>query len=479
MRKAVTKTEELEKRMAVQRDEFTKKITHLTLESDRLKRENSFLRKKLAERDGRLAFYENPHAPSSTNSMYNAERDAARKDGVVPKATKEKRPPGPPKGHAGASHKNKATKTITLSVSVCGKCGSKSIRQLSPTVKLVNDFVDGRMEIECIAYVRERIICQQCNSITCARHEWVEGTSFGPRALGFIYEYYNKRNTDESIAHFFNSLYDFKVSPNAVWNARRAIAKLLEGEYRSIMVQLKKAPFIQFDESPISIDGKKGYAWLVTAGKLTYIVVSPSRAAAVLELHFSGLLDKPLVSDGYAAYNIFPVRQRCWVHLLREAEKHAIKNGGNDLIQYKRLLELYRSIRHRDAAEPEECEDLKRAVLEIASSYGSDSPLRTKLEGAAPYLFTFLQHPGMPPHNNQAELEIRDAVVLQRNVRHKLCTPEGMRIFSVLSSVARTSNKMAIFARQVVENLVKDPEWSMFEPPPKEVQAECITTMAS
>ena len=52
LRKAVTKTEELEKRteelekrMVVQRDEFTKKITYLTLESDRLKRENSFLRK--------------------------------------------------------------------------------------------------------------------------------------------------------------------------------------------------------------------------------------------------------------------------------------------------------------------------------------------------------------------------------------------------------------------------------------------------
>ena len=85
LRKAVTKTEELEKRMAVQRDEFTKKITYLTLESDRLKRENGFLRKKLTERDGRLAFYENPHAPSSTNSMYNAERDAARKDESSPK----------------------------------------------------------------------------------------------------------------------------------------------------------------------------------------------------------------------------------------------------------------------------------------------------------------------------------------------------------------------------------------------------------
>ena len=42
----------------------------------------------------------------------------------------------------------------------------------------------------------------------------------------------------------------------------------------------------------------------------------------------------------------------------------------------------------------------------------------------------------MPPHNNAAELEIRDAVVLHRNVRHQLSKPEGREVFSVLISVA-------------------------------------------
>ena len=50
----------------------------------------------------------------------------------------------------------------------------------------------------------------------------------------------------------------------------------------------------------------------------------------------------------------------------------------------------------------------------------------------ASYLFTFLRYPGMPPHNNAAELEIRDTVVLHRNVRRHLLEPEGMEVFSVL-----------------------------------------------
>ena len=71
----------------------------------------------------------------------------------------------------------------------------------------------------------------------------------------------------------------------------------------------------------------------------------------------------------------------------------------------------------------------------------------------------------MPPHINAAELEIRDSVVLHRNVRHQLSEPEGRAVFSVLVSVARTCYKRGIFPRIAVEELAKDPDWSIFKPP--------------
>ena len=40
----------------------------------------------------------------------------------------------------------------------------------------------------------------------------------------------------------------------------------------------------------------------------------------------------------------------------------------------------------------------------MVSSYPEGHKFRIKLEGAAPHLFTFLRYPGMPPHNNGAEL---------------------------------------------------------------------------
>ena len=106
-------------------------------------------------------------------------------------------------------------------------------------------------------------------------------------------------------------------------------------------------PRSQFDESVFKMNGRKGYVWLVTVEDATYLVAAPSRAAAVLDLHFGKLLGIPVVSDGYAVYDIFPVRQRCWAHILREAEKLAIRNGGNDLSCYRRLLSLYKRIKDK------------------------------------------------------------------------------------------------------------------------------------
>ena len=139
---------------------------------------------------------------------------------------------------------------------------------------------------------------------------------------------------------------------------------------------------------------------------------------------------------------------------------------------------MYKRIKERESAGSAECLDLERTVLQIAASYSEGHKFRGTLEGAAPHLFTFLRYPGMPPHNNAAELEIRDAVVLHRNVRHQLSKPEGREVFSVLVSVARICHKQRIFPRVAVENLIRDPDWHIFKPPEqvqKEIAVEAVT----
>ena len=112
---------------------------------------------------------------------------------------------------------------------------------------------------------------------------------------------------------------------------------------------------------------------------------------------------------------------------------------------------MYKRIKERESAGSAECLDLERAVLQIAAPYSEGHRFRGTLEGTAPHLFTFLRYPGMPPHIDAVELEIRDSVVLHRNARHQLSKPEGRAVFSVLASVACACYKQEIFPRMSVE----------------------------
>lgn len=469
MAKMMAENRRLQDASALMRAAYDRKVAAFEEQID-------LLMERIAEQDRRLAKYENPNAPSSTGSMYNAERDAFRKrlaeeegkgGGPEPKEGAAGRRRGPPEGHEGASHGNKPSRRMRLRLYRCRNCGRGHLAYAAPVTRIANDFPDGdSRRVETVAYVLERGFCRRCGAVSTAPAPLLlPGTSFGPRALGFILEYYSKRSTDATISYYFRALYGFSVSANAVWNARRALGGLLGAAYDGILERISRAAFVQFDESVIKMNGKRGYAWLATTGDATYIVAAPSRAAAVLELHFGGLLGMPAVTDGYVVYDMLPVRQRCWVHLLREAEKCAVRNGGDDLSCYRRLLSMYGRIKNRESADGAECLNLERAVLRIASGYKKGHGFRETLENAAPHLFTFLRHPGMPPHNNAAELEIRDTVVLHRNVRHQLSEPEGRQVFSVLVSVARTCQKLGVFPRVAVERMIEDPDWRIFKPP--------------
>ena len=88
------------------------------------------------------------------------------------------------------------------------------------------------------------------------------------------------------------------------------------------------------------------------------------------------------------------------------------------------LLELYRDVKKMSTLAPFTQMYLARRVYAIATSYNDDK-IKTHIFNAIPNLFTFLAHPGMSPHSNDVEREIKDGIISQRNARHKTVTPGG------------------------------------------------------
>ncbi len=64
----------------------------------------------------------------------------------------------------------------------------------------------------------------------------------------------------------------------------------------------------------------------------------------------------------------------------------------------------------------------------------------TKLKNAASDLFTFVNHPNMEPTNNESERMLRK-VVTHREIRQRLVSTGGMKMFGILMTCTLTWRK--------------------------------------
>ena len=405
--------------------------------------------------------------------------DAAEEDGAG-----SSKKTGPPAGHTGCSHSNKPVRKVWHVFTRCASCRGRHIKQGRCRCRLVNDFDGSHINIQTVAHMGLEYACADCGHVTGPDFPAIPGTSFGKRALGYIVYFGGKKNTDADIANYFGDLFHFETAETTIWNARRTAAGMLEQTMRYIMGELKRATFLGIDETRYSMNGEIGYVWVVRTDRATFVLPIGSRGGLVLSTYFSELADKPVVVDGYAVYpSFFKTIQRCWAHILRDAEEAYVSVSKNSPKRehyhtlYRRLLKVFHDAKRiagdtagSGGADVGTCLDLERRVLEIATAY-ADHDFRTTLTNAAPSLFTFLRYPGMPPTNNGTERDIRDAVVLQRKFRHKFVSPEGMHVFSVIQSFNSTCRKLGLVPWMCVEKIAGNPNYNIFEAGPEMARA--------
>ncbi len=334
---------------------------------------------------------------------------------------------------------------------------------LRPGAKLVGD-LDGSYRMQYVMAPAARAACPGCRRMFEADTPFIDGTSFGPVALGIMLFLFEIGATDRDVADFFRTVFGFVMSDNAVWNARRAVsAHLRRFQIGFIKLAFLLWQWVNMDETKFKRgDGHYGYVWPACTPGCVFVWFSPTRSAAVLEGHLGRLRDRYAVCDGYAAYlPFFAAIRMCRGHMLAASEKPAVRNRETDEAVYDMLPEFYRETKRIRTLAPLTCMDLSRRAYAIAVQH-RDGDVRTYLPNALPRAFTFLAHPGMPPHNNDAERELRDAVIPQRNRRHKLVTAEGREVFSTLVKFARTCRKQGVSSsRALLESILDRAGWDV------------------
>lgn len=200
---------------------------------------------------------------------------------------------------------------------------------------------------------------------------------------------------------------------------------------------------------------KQNYGWGLVTNSCTVIRVEPSRGAAILHEYFGDRIGGANTSDGYAVYDVIEIRQRCFPHLLREADQLSWSKKPVDVALNEKMKGLFGWA--KDLASPggafadphahENRDMLTAAAKGLAAAYkeaGHDK-FAGKLERAADNLFTFLVYPGLEPTNNACERAMR-ALIMQRDTRRKCATAGGRARVGILMTCLETWKKQGLSA---------------------------------
>lgn len=115
------------------------------------------------------------------------------------------------------------------------------------------------------------------------------------------------------------------VLVGALKRAAAAGAELVAGIQR----QIRGSPVVHADETGWREGGKNGYVWSFSTPEGQYFVRAGCDKG-VIDAALGDRFDGVLVGDFYAAYDHYPgVQQRCWAHLLRDADDLARRHPAD------------------------------------------------------------------------------------------------------------------------------------------------------
>lgn len=372
--------------------------------------------------------FDNPHTPSSKKQKKNTEK----KDSNKPRF------PGKPKGSDGGGIKIPAADEIKeYTLDVCPVSGLPLGEPIGYRRKTIIDFPEKPIRV-----VEHRImqyISPYNYKIVEAKVDLPKGI-YGSRIQSITIMLKNITNSHEKIADFFRELGAPSFSDVEVQRIADNFANKLEKSREKLLKQIRKAPYVNADETGFRRDGKNGNVWGIFTKTISILHAAKSRAREnITELlkGFNGVI----VTDGYKAYDEFPRRQRCWVHLLRDF-KDLAKDNIEINVQYIRLKKLYEHLKELNE-KPPDYEKITKAKFELKDiatclkTIKGAKKLRTLVENGRDDWFTALYYEGVPLQNNHAERELRPIVLLRKAIG---CyrNEKGKRWIDIVVSVLHT-----------------------------------------
>lgn len=286
------------------------------------------------------------------------------------------------------------------------------------------------------AVVTEHVFIERCCPICEQRYTppaQLEGVTVGKSRLGVglvsviatLRE--EARLPVEKIAWYLRTFHRLSLSAGAIVLALRRVAQRGKEQVGRILDTVRASPFINADETGWRENGNNGFAWVCSTPGGCYFLRA-GRDRGVVERLLVGSFQGVLCCDFYASYNCYPGPiQRCWVHLLRDIHEVVAKHPQDVMLAgwAERVREVYeeakRFVTHSHELRERYAEQwrLREKLLLVCEAYpdGGNEPqarLCARIRKHVHELFVFVLYPGVPSHNNNAERSLRHLVTTRK-----------------------------------------------------------------
>jgi transposase len=422
-----------------------------------LKAENAELRALIEDLRARLnQNSSNSSLPPSSDRPWNKVRRARTKD-------KGKRRRGGQKGHRKHSREllppEQCDAVHDEYPRACATCGGKLPRcsQGQPVRHQVTEVPEVKPRVD--EYRCHSVLCTRCGTVTVAAlPQGVPNGAFGPRLMAMValltgWFRLSKRNTREALEMMFS----VQMSLGAVSNCERQMGEAVAAPVAEARDHMASRPVRHADETSWKEGTRKAWLWVACTPLVAVFMIQAQRATDCAR-HLLGKAHGILVSDRLGSYLFWPMHQRqvCWSHLLREFEGwaqrtpgtffqtygssllphahqmfkwwHHVRDGTLSRARFRRLMSPLRKDVERLLEQAEHCGDptLGRKCHDILHHRQA--------------LWTFVRVEGVEPTNNQAEHDVRHAV-LMRKTSFGTDSPRGSRFVERMLTVVASLRK--------------------------------------
>jgi len=389
------------------------------------------------------------------------------------KKTLSKRKQGAQPGHEGKSRKLSPPDEVHIvKPDACGGCGGP----LSG-----DDPAPHRHQVTEIPPVQPRVIEHQMHALECGGcgrttraklPSGVQQSHFGPNASAIIVTLtgryrVSRRDAQKLMADTFG----LDLSLGSISNIEGRVSEALASAHAEALQDVQEAPVKHVDETSWRERGKSAYLWLAATLSTVVCLLRRSRSSDVARELLGDAPKGIIVCDRYCGYSFIAAGQRqvCWAHLRRdfvkmsEGEKEHRSIGKGLLKLTDETFRLWHSFRENRIERGE----LARTSLKIrlqmfglldkgarSRGYGTPSLCRGILKDEVS-MWTFVDHDGVEPTNNDAERAIRP-VVLARKMSLGTQSERGSRFVERMQTasgtLARRGQSLFGFIRQAAES---------------------------